>query len=121
MKVIDPDEANAHREVCAEACQESPVVVTMGGVPKFELLPIPTDDPDFIDRFLETNEAFRRLAEESRRQVDEGRVSTLAVVRRRLLGLEETVAVSSRVEAARGRARAPPSPSASRPGRGPAA
>ena len=88
MKVIDLSEAKAHLEEYAQACQESPVVVTIGGIPKFELVPIPTDDPDFIDRLLETNEAFRRLAEERRREVDEGRVSTLAEVRQRLLGPE---------------------------------
>jgi hypothetical protein len=89
VKVIDLSEAKAHLEVYAQACQESPVVVTIGGVPRFKLVPILEDyDPDFIDRLLETNEAFRRLAEESRRQVDEGRVLTLAEVRRRLLGPE---------------------------------
>jgi hypothetical protein len=89
MKVIDLSEAKARLEVYAQACQESRVIVTIGGVPKFELVPIPEDDdPEFIDRLLENNAAFRRLAEESRRQVDEGRVSTLAEVRRRLLGPE---------------------------------
>jgi hypothetical protein len=88
MKVIDLDEAKAHLEDDAQACQESPVVVTIEGVPTFELVPIASDDPEFIDRLLETNEAFRRLAEERRREVDEGRVSTLAEVRRRLLGPE---------------------------------
>jgi hypothetical protein len=38
MKVTDLDEAKAHLEVYAEACQESPVVVTIGGIPKFELV-----------------------------------------------------------------------------------
>jgi hypothetical protein len=42
------------------------------------------DDPEFIDRLLEENEAFRRLAEDRRREADEGRVSSLADVRRRL-------------------------------------
>jgi hypothetical protein len=46
------------------------------------------DDPDFIDPLLETNPAFRRLCEERKREADEGRVSTLAEVRRRLLGPE---------------------------------
>jgi hypothetical protein len=49
-----------------------------------ELIPIHADDPDFIDRLLEQNKSFRRLAEESRRAADEGRVSTLADVRKRL-------------------------------------
>jgi hypothetical protein len=44
----------------------------------------PSDEPEFIDRLLEQDEAFRRLAEERRREADEGRVSTLADVRRRL-------------------------------------
>ena len=47
-----------------------------------------TDDPDFIDRLLQTNEAFRRLAEERKRKADEKRVVPLAEVRRRLLGPE---------------------------------
>ena len=89
MKVIDLSEAKAHLEDYAQACQESPVIVTIGGVPRFELVPIPEDDdPEFIDRLLENNAAFRRLAEERRREVDEGGVSTLAEVRRRLLGPE---------------------------------
>jgi hypothetical protein len=42
------------------------------------------DDPEFLDRLLEQDAAFRRLAEERRREADEGRVSTLAEVRWRL-------------------------------------
>jgi hypothetical protein len=88
MKVIDLSEAKDHLEVYARECQESPVVVTIEGIPRFELVPVPADDQEFLDRLLETNEAFRRLAEERRREADEGRVSTLAEVRRRLLGPE---------------------------------
>ncbi len=84
MKVVDLNEAKANLEGYAEACQQSPVFVTIGGIRKCELVPIHTDDPDFIDRLLEENESFRRLAEESRREADEGRVSTLADVRKRL-------------------------------------
>jgi hypothetical protein len=40
------------------------------------------------DRLLEKNAAFRRLCEESKREADDERVSTLAEVRRRLLGPE---------------------------------
>ena len=50
------------------------------------MTPVRTDDPDFIDRLLEQNEAFRRLAGDRQREVDEGRVSTLEDVRRRLDG-----------------------------------
>jgi hypothetical protein len=88
MKVIDLNEAKANLESYAQECQESPVIVTIGGIPTFELVPIRDDDPDFIDRLLENNAAFRRLAEESKREADEGRVSTLAEVRRRLMGSE---------------------------------
>ena len=42
------------------------------------------DDPHFIGRVLEQDEAFRRLAEQRRREADEGCVSTLANVRSRL-------------------------------------
>ena len=85
MKVIDLNEAKANLEGYAQECQQSPVIVTIGGKPTFELVPIRDDDPDFIDRLLETNAAFRRVCEESKREADEGRVSTLAEVRRRLL------------------------------------
>ena len=84
MKVIDLNEAKANLEQYARDCQQSPVIVTIEGVPSFEMTPIHSDDPEFIDRLLEQDEAFRRLAEERRREADEGRVSTLAEVRRRL-------------------------------------
>ena len=45
MKVIDLNEAKANLEGYAEECQQSPVIVTVGGIPKFELVPINTDDP----------------------------------------------------------------------------
>jgi hypothetical protein len=44
--------------------------------------PKPNDDPEFVDCRLQQNEAFRRLAEERRREADESRVSTLAHARR---------------------------------------
>src|SRR5262249_4088843 len=71
-------------EQYARDCQQYLVIVTIEGVPSFEMTPIPSDDPEFIDRLLEQDEAFRRLAEERRREADEGRVSALADVRRRL-------------------------------------
>jgi antitoxin (DNA-binding transcriptional repressor) of toxin-antitoxin stability system len=84
MKVIDLNEAKANLEQYARDCQYSPVIVTVEGRPSFEMIPIRTDDPEFIDRLLEQNEAFRHLAEDRRREADEGRVSTLEDVRRRL-------------------------------------
>ena len=53
MKVINLEEAKEHLEQYAQECQTSPVVVTVGGKPAFELLPIRSDDPEFIDRLLE--------------------------------------------------------------------
>jgi hypothetical protein len=58
--------------------------------PVHEPVPIRDDDSDFIDRLLETNAAFRRLCEERKREVDEGRVVPLAEARRRLLGPESS-------------------------------
>jgi hypothetical protein len=84
MKVIDLNEAKANLEQYARDCHESPVIVTIGGKPTFEMIPIHTDDPGFIDRLLEQDEAFRRLAVERRREADEGRASTLEDVRQRL-------------------------------------
>jgi antitoxin (DNA-binding transcriptional repressor) of toxin-antitoxin stability system len=87
MTVIDLQEAKTNLERYAQECQSAPVVVTMEGKPAFELIPIRSDDPDFLDRLLAANPAFRRLAEKRRRESDSGRVSTLEEVRRRL---EET-------------------------------
>jgi hypothetical protein len=77
MKVIDFGEAKARLEDYAHECQSSPVVVTIDGKPSFELLPIRSDDPDFIDRLLTTNPAFRRLMEDRRKEGDSGRVVSL--------------------------------------------
>ena len=39
------------------------MVVTVNGKPAFELLPVRDDDPDFIDRMIEENDAFAELLE----------------------------------------------------------
>ncbi len=84
MKVIALEEAKANLEQYAEECRTSPVVVTVGGKPVFEMLPIHSDDPDFLDRLLEQNAEFRHLLEERRREVDVGKTSSLEEVRKRL-------------------------------------
>ena len=89
MKVINLEEAKEHLEQYAQECQTSPVVVTVGGKPAFELLPIRSDDPEFIDRLLEQNREFRELVEERREESRSGRVSSLESVRERLLGSPE--------------------------------
>jgi hypothetical protein len=82
-EVIGLNEAKTNLEQYALDCHSSPVIVTVEGGPSFEMIPIRTDDPEFIDRLLDENEAFRRLAEDRRREADEGHVSSLEEVRRR--------------------------------------
>jgi hypothetical protein len=81
MKVIDLGEAKTHLEDYARECHSSPVVVTIDGKPSFEMLPIRSDDPDFIDRLLTTNGEFRALMEKRRKEADAGRVSSLGSIR----------------------------------------
>ena len=64
MKVINLEEAKANLEQYAAECQSAPVVVTVDGKAVFEMLPIRSDDADFVDQLLEQNEAFRRLVAE---------------------------------------------------------
>ena len=86
MKVIDVGEAKSRLEDYARECHSSPVVVTIDGKPSFEMLPIRSDDPDFIDRLLTTNAEFRRLMEDRRKEADGGKVSSLEKARERLGG-----------------------------------
>jgi hypothetical protein len=81
MKVIDLSEAKSNLEDYARECHSSPVVVTIDGKPSFEMLPIRSDDPNFIDRLLTTNRDFRELMEQRRKEADERRVSSLESVR----------------------------------------
>jgi hypothetical protein len=84
MKVIDLSEAKANLEQYAQECQTSPIIVSINGMPSFEMLPVRADDDDFMDRLIEQNDEFRQLLERSRRQADLGQVSSLEEVRRRL-------------------------------------
>jgi antitoxin (DNA-binding transcriptional repressor) of toxin-antitoxin stability system len=86
MTVIDLEEARTHLERYAQDCQSSPVIVTVEGKPVFELLPIRSDDPEFLERLAVANLAFRRLLEERRREAEDGKGSPLEEVRRRLEG-----------------------------------
>jgi hypothetical protein len=88
MKVIALEEAKANLEQYADECRTSPIVVTVGGKPAFEMLPIRSDDPEFLDRLLEQNVEFRTLLEDRRRQAEEGKVSSIEEVRRRLASAE---------------------------------
>jgi len=84
VKVIDLKEARTNLEQYARECQTSPVVVTVNGKPAFEFLPVRDDDPDFIDRLIEENDAFGELLERRRQEADLGRASTIEEIRQRL-------------------------------------
>lgn len=69
MKVIPLSEAKANLSRYGRLCHEEPVIVTVNGVPAFQLAPLAKED-DLIDRLLEHNPKFRetlqaRLKEES--------------------------------------------------------
>jgi len=69
MKVIPLSEAKANLSRYGRLCHEEPVVVTLNGVPVFQLAPLSEDD-DLIESLLEHNPRFReklqtRLNEES--------------------------------------------------------
>jgi hypothetical protein len=61
MKVIPLSEAKANLDHYGRLCQEEPIVVTVDGVPAFQLAPL--DDDDLIDRLLTHNPEFRRMLE----------------------------------------------------------
>jgi hypothetical protein len=84
MKVIDVGEAKSNLEEYARECQSSPIVVTVDGKPSFEMLPIRSEDPEFIDRLLSTNSEFRELMEQRRKEADAGSISSIEAVRARL-------------------------------------
>jgi hypothetical protein len=84
MKVIDVGEAKSRLEDYARECHTSPIVVTVDGKPSFEMLPIRSDDPEFIDRLLTTNAKFRRMMEDRQKEADLGKTSSLEQVRANL-------------------------------------
>jgi prevent-host-death family protein len=59
MKVVPLSEAKAHLSHYARLCHQEPVIVTINGVPAFQLAPLDEDD-DLIDRLLEHNPQFRQ-------------------------------------------------------------
>ncbi len=61
MKVIPLSEAVANLGHYGQLCQDEPIVVTVDGVPAFQLAPL--DDDDLIDRLLAYNPEFRRMLE----------------------------------------------------------
>ena len=62
MKVIPLSEAKANLSQYARRCRDEPIIVTVNGVPAFQLVPLSEDD-DLIDRLIEYNPKFRKLLE----------------------------------------------------------
>jgi antitoxin (DNA-binding transcriptional repressor) of toxin-antitoxin stability system len=79
MKVIPASEAKANLSRYGRLCQEEPVIVTINGVPSFQLTPLAEDD-DLIDRLLVQNPKFVQMLEERSGE----RTISLNEVRKRL-------------------------------------
>ena len=62
MKLIPLSEAKAHLSQYGRLCHDEPVIVTVNGVPSFQLVPLEEDD-DLIGRLLEHHPSFRRMLE----------------------------------------------------------
>ncbi|MGH7963999.1 MAG: type II toxin-antitoxin system prevent-host-death family antitoxin [Candidatus Binatia bacterium] len=60
MKIIPLSEAKAPLSRYGHLCHDEPVVVTVNGVPSFQLVPLEEDD-DLMDQLLAQNPKFRRL------------------------------------------------------------
>jgi len=58
MKVIPLSEAKARLSYYTRVCKREPVIVTVKGVPAFQMAPLDEDD-DLINRLLEHNPRFR--------------------------------------------------------------
>jgi len=62
MKLISLSEAKAHLSRYGRLFHDEPVIVTVHGVPSFQLVPLEEDD-DLIDSLLEHQPSFRRTLE----------------------------------------------------------
>jgi prevent-host-death family protein len=78
MKVIPLSEAKANLSQYARRCRDEPIIVTVNGVPAFQIVPLSEDD-DLIDSLLEHNPAFR---ETLRARLNEKSVSAKETRRR---------------------------------------
>ncbi|HKI36685.1 MAG TPA: type II toxin-antitoxin system prevent-host-death family antitoxin [Gemmataceae bacterium] len=67
MKVIPLSEAKARLSLYGKLCQEEPIIVTVNGLPAFQLMPI-QDDDDLIDQLLKHNPKFRETLESRLRE-----------------------------------------------------
>jgi prevent-host-death family protein len=62
MKLIPLSEAKARLSQYGRLCHDEPVMVTVNGVPSFQLVPLKEDD-DLIGRLLEHHPSFRKMLE----------------------------------------------------------
>ena len=60
MKVIPLSEAKMRLSHYGKVCHKEPVVVTVNGVPAFELVPLDEND-DLINQLLKHNPRFRTM------------------------------------------------------------
>ena len=67
MKVIPLSEAKTNLSHYARVCHDEPVIVTVNGVPTFQLAPLEKDD-DLIERLLEYNPKFQQTLEKRLRE-----------------------------------------------------
>jgi prevent-host-death family protein len=67
MKVVPLSKAKANLSRYGRLCHDEPVIVTVNGVPNFQLVPLDEDD-DLIDRLLEHNPKFRETLESRLRE-----------------------------------------------------
>ena len=67
MKVIPLSEAKSKLSHYGRVCQKEPVIVTVNGLPSFQLVPLDEED-DLIDQLLEHNPRFQALLEQRLRE-----------------------------------------------------
>jgi prevent-host-death family protein len=60
MKVIRLTEAKSRLSHYGRVCRKEPVVVTVNGVPAFELVPLAETD-DLVDELIQQNPRFQKL------------------------------------------------------------
>lgn len=79
MKVVPLNRAKANLSRYGKLCHREPIVVTVHGIPSFQLVPLEEDD-DLIDRLLAEHPGFRRELESRLK----GRTLTSAQARRKM-------------------------------------
>ena len=60
MKVIPLSEAKANLSYYGRSCHDEPIIVTVNGIPSFQLVPLSEDD-DLIESLLQHNPKFRQM------------------------------------------------------------